>query len=80
MRPSDLLTRHVQAWQAATRHQLLDAARDGTLSPQIFGTWLVQDFLFVADEIACQAELLTRAPRAAQLCWLLGTSVLKRGS
>jgi thiaminase len=48
MRPSDLLTRHVQAWQAATRHQFLDAARDGTLSPQVFGIWLVQDFLFVA--------------------------------
>ena len=76
MRPSDLLTRHVQAWQAATRHQFLDAARDGTLSPQVFGTWLVQDFLFVADEIACQAELLTRAPRAAQHLLIGGLTAL----
>jgi formylaminopyrimidine deformylase / aminopyrimidine aminohydrolase len=76
MRPSDLLTRHEQAWQAATRHQFLDAARDGTLSPQVFGTWLVQDFLFVADELACQAELLTRAPRAAKNLLVRGLTAL----
>jgi thiaminase len=76
MRPSDLLTRHAQAWQAATSHQFLEGTHDGTLSPQVFGTWLVQDFLFVADEIACQAELLTRAPRVAQHLLIGGLTAL----
>lgn len=76
MRPDELLTRHAQAWQMATRHKFLDAARDGTLSPRIFGTWLIQDFLFVADEITSQAELLTRVPRDAQRLLIGGLTAL----
>ncbi|SRR5579883_1301741 len=62
----DLLTRHANEWHEATHHPFLDAVRDGTLAPQIFATWLVQDYLFVRDELMAQALLLARAPRSAQ--------------
>ncbi len=66
MRPSDLLQRHKEAWRAATHHPFLVAAQNGTLDANVFATWLVQDYLFVADEFAAQARLLARAPRDAQ--------------
>ncbi len=66
MKPADLLTRHADAWHAATHHQFLDAVRDGSLAPNIFATWLAQDYLFVLDELTCQARLLARAPRSGQ--------------
>ncbi|GAC1693263.1 MAG: hypothetical protein PVS3B1_31910 [Ktedonobacteraceae bacterium] len=66
MKPNDLLLRHREAWHAATRHPLRDAVRDGTIDAPIFATWLVQDYLFVADELTYQARLLARAPRRDQ--------------
>jgi thiaminase/transcriptional activator TenA len=66
MRPGDLLLRHKEVWDAATRHPFLAAVRDGTLDADVFATWLVQDYLFVADEFAVQARLLARAPRKVQ--------------
>lgn len=66
MIPADLLKRHAAAWSAATRHPFLDSVRDGTLAPQSFATWLVQDYLFVTDEFSVQAHLLPSAPRFAQ--------------
>ena len=62
----DLLARHGEAWQRATRHPFLNAVRDGTLPPGAFATWLAQDYRFVADLLVIQAHLLARAPRAAQ--------------
>jgi formylaminopyrimidine deformylase / aminopyrimidine aminohydrolase len=66
MKPSDLLERHAAAWVAATHHPFLDAVREGTLLPQAFATWLVQDYLFARDELVLQARLLARAPRRDQ--------------
>ena len=63
---TELLTRHPDAWRAATRHPFLDAVREGTLAPAAFDTWLAQDHLFVADLLRFQARLLARAPRSAQ--------------
>jgi formylaminopyrimidine deformylase / aminopyrimidine aminohydrolase len=40
--------------------------RDGTLATRAFDTWLVQDYLFVADLLVFQARLLARAPRPSQ--------------
>jgi formylaminopyrimidine deformylase / aminopyrimidine aminohydrolase len=64
---ADLLARSPAAWRAATRHPFLDGIRAGTLPPEAFGTWLVQDAAFVADLLAFQARLLARAPRPASL-------------
>src|ERR671916_1953136 len=63
---ADLLSRHPDAWRAATRHPFLDAVRDGTIPVAAFDTWLVQDARFVADLLRFQARLLARVPRPAQ--------------
>ena len=63
---ADLLIRHADAWQSATRHPFLDGVRDGTVPTGEFDTWLVQDARFVADLLCFQARLLARAPRSAQ--------------
>lgn len=61
-----LLEQFAGEWRSATRHPFLDAVRSGSLAPEAFSTWLVQDYLFVADLLAFQARLLARAPRPAQ--------------
>ena len=66
MRAVDLISRHPEAWQGATRHPFLDSLRDGTLPVEAFEAWLVQDYAFVGDLLVFQARLLARAPRPAQ--------------
>ncbi len=63
---ADLLSRHPDAWRAATRHPFLDAVRDGNVPVAAFDTWLVQDARFVTDLLVFLARLLARAPRPAQ--------------
>lgn len=64
--PTDLLHKHKDAWYAATHHPFLEGVRDGSLSSQVFATWLVQDYHFVLYEIASLGRLLGRAPRFVQ--------------
>ncbi len=66
MKPNDLLVQHAELWRRATRHPFLVAISQGTLDSDIFATWLVQDYLFVASEFACQSRLLACVPRNAQ--------------
>jgi thiaminase/transcriptional activator TenA len=61
-----IIGREAAAWAAATRHPFLDGVRDGALPAAAFAAWLVQDYRFVGDLLACQARLLARAPRPAQ--------------
>src|SRR5690348_3860274 len=77
MKPADLLARHAKTWHEATHHQFLDAVRDGSLAPDTFATWLVQDYHFVLYEIACLARLLARAPRYAQNILVQGLAALE---
>lgn len=63
---SALLSRHAEAWRAATSHPFLDGVREGTLAPAAFATWLEQDYHFVGDLLSFQARLLALAPRPAQ--------------
>jgi thiaminase/transcriptional activator TenA len=63
---AELPARHADAWGRATRSPFLDAVRDGTLPPDAFDTWLVQDAHFLGDLLRFQARLLARAPRPAQ--------------
>lgn len=76
MKPADLLAHHADAWHAATHHQFLDTVRDGSLAPNLFATWLVQDYLFVLDELTCQARLLARAPRSRQNILVRGLATI----
>lgn len=73
---AELLLRHADAWQGATRHPFLDAVRDGTLPPEAFDAWLAQDALFVADLLRFQARLLARAARSAQAVLAAGCVAL----
>lgn len=66
MRPSGLLDRNPEAWEQATRHPFLAGVRDGKLPAGTFESWLVQDYLFVADLLGFQARLFARAPRSHQ--------------
>jgi len=77
MKPADLLTRHADAWHAATHHEFLDAVQDGSLAPNVFATWLVQDYLFVLDDLTCQARLLARAPRSGQNILVRGLAAIE---
>jgi thiaminase len=66
MKAVDLLERNPAVWKDATRHQFLEAVREGSFPAGAFEAWLVQDYLFVGDALVFQARLLARAPRLAQ--------------
>ena len=57
-----LLQNHTQAWHEATVHPFLEQCKLGTIQPQQFNTWLVQDYLFVVDFTRMVARILAIAP------------------
>ncbi len=66
MSPQDLLSRHQDLWDRATRHPFLEGVRDGTLPQEAFSRWLVQDYWFVRGLLQAQAQILAGAPRRDQ--------------
>ncbi|MCA3749181.1 MAG: TenA family transcriptional regulator [Rubrobacter sp.] len=77
MKAADLLERHRDPWNQATRHPFLDGVREGTLPRGTFETWLVQDYLFVVEGLKFQARLLARAPRRDQALLIGGLAALE---
>lgn len=63
---AELLPRHTDTRERATRHPFLVAVRDGTLPGEALDAWLVQERRFVRDLLWSQARLPARAPRPAQ--------------
>ena len=61
---ASLLSAHSEEWQAATIHPFLQQCQQGTIQPEQFNTWLVQDALFVAEFTRMAARLLSAAPTA----------------
>lgn len=59
---AQLLKTHTTAWKSATVHPFLQACQQGTIAPQQFDTWLVQDYLFVLEFTRMAARLLAIAP------------------
>lgn len=57
-----LLETHADAWTAATVHPFLEQCKTGTIQPQQFNTWLVQDYLFVTEFTRMQAQVIRKAP------------------
>lgn len=57
-----LLQNYPQAWREATVHPFLEQCRLGTIQPQQFNTWLVQDYLFVVDFTRMVGRILHSAP------------------
>ncbi len=65
-----LLQVTAQQWSAMLAHPFLQQTADGTLPAQRFETWLVQDYIFVRDDIGVIGCMLARAP--VELRRLLG--------
>jgi len=59
---SGLVDRHTTAWNGAIHHSFLEGCRTGTIAPQQFETWLLQDFLFVVEFTRFAARTLAGAP------------------
>lgn len=57
-----LLETHAAQWTAATVHPFLEQCKTGTIKPQQFNTWLVQDYLFVIEFTRMQAQVIRNAP------------------
>ena len=57
-----LLSAHPEAWKAATVHPFLQQCQQGTIAPEQFNTWLVQDYLFVIGFTRLAGRLLAAAP------------------
>jgi len=72
-----LLQNHTQAWQEATMHPFLEQCKLGTIRPQQFNTWLVQDYLFVVDFTRMVGQILAIAPLNHFDIILGGLSALK---
>lgn len=57
-----LLERYSELWHSATHHPFLDQCQAGTIKPEQFNTWLVQDYLFVIEFTRMQAQVIRVAP------------------
>lgn len=57
-----LLQKYAQAWRDAIVHPFLAQCASGTIQPQQFNTWLVQDYLFVIEFTRMVARVLAAAP------------------
>ncbi len=57
-----LLLTHSQIWHAATIHPFLQQCHLGTIKPEQFNTWLVQDYLFVIEFTRMVGRVLASAP------------------
>ena len=63
MTAQKLIESEAELWRAATHHPFLDGVRDGTLPPEEFACWLVQDYQFGAALTRVEARYLAAAPR-----------------
>ncbi len=63
MTPQKLIESEAELWRAATHQPFLDGVRDGTLPPEEFACWLVQDYQFGAALTRVEARYLAAAPR-----------------
>ncbi|HBL11060.1 MAG TPA: TenA family transcriptional regulator [Cyanobacteria bacterium UBA11162] len=57
-----LLQNNTETWHEATVHPFLEQCKLGTIKPEQFNTWLVQDYLFVTEFTRMVAQVLRVAP------------------
>ncbi|MDP2498316.1 MAG: hypothetical protein Q8W44_10085 [Candidatus Palauibacterales bacterium] len=57
-----LLSRHRGLWARLVEHPFVLRTRDGDMPPEIFNTWLRQDYLFVREGRSFLGLLLARSP------------------
>ena len=63
-------------WELGTSAKFLDAVGDGSLPPQTFNRWLVQDYLFVKGFTDFAGLTAAKAPRPEQSVFIGGLSAL----
>jgi thiaminase/transcriptional activator TenA len=71
------LSKYPTQWQHAISHPFLSQCQQGTIQPQQFNTWLVQDYHFVVEFTRLAASLIQAAPAAHLDLLLGGMTVLK---
>jgi thiaminase/transcriptional activator TenA len=67
-----------EEWHSATRARFLDAVADGSLPPEVFQRWLVQDYHFAKGLTSFQAIAAARTPRPAQSILIAGLAAMDR--
>lgn len=72
-----LIQAHAAVWEKATVHPFLTSCKEGTILPEQFNTWLVQDYLFVKDFTRMVGRVLASAPDAHLDSLLSGLGALK---
>lgn len=59
---SDLKAKYCGLWELMTYHRFVSQLGDGSLSPRIFKTYFLQDYVFVNDLVVLAAQALAKAP------------------
>ena len=59
---SDLKAKYCGLWELMTYHRFVFQLGDGSLSPSIFKTYFLQDYVFVNDLVVLAAQALAKAP------------------
>jgi thiaminase len=73
----NFLQNHPKIWHQATVHPFLQQCKLGTIKPEQFNTWLVQDYQFVIEFTRMAGRLLAVAPPKHFNVILGGISALK---
>ena len=59
---SKLKVKYSDLWESMTHHRFVSQMADGSLSPEIFKTYLLQDYVFVNDLVPLAAQGIAKAP------------------
>ena len=59
---SDLKAKYCGLWELMTYHRFVSQLGDGSLSPSIFKTYFLQDYVFVNNLVVLAAQALAKAP------------------
>ena len=59
---SKLKVKYSDLWESMTHHRFVSQMADGSLSPEIFKTYFLQDYVFVNDLVPLAAQGIAKAP------------------
>ena len=59
---SDLKAKYCDLWELMTYHPFVSQLGDGSLPPNIFKTYFLQDYVFVNDLVVLAAQAVAKAP------------------
>ena len=59
---SKLKSKYSDLWESMTHHRFVSQMADGSLSPEIFKTYFLQDYVFVNDLVPLAAQGIAKAP------------------